>query len=100
MYSCFNYDKMIPGVQWTALWYRNGELVQIETYPWNAGTGGAIYYTDWGPSPDQWLPGTYSVQIFVGHDFKRSGSFTVEGEAPTAAPTPSPTPTASGTITP
>jgi type VI secretion system secreted protein VgrG len=96
MYGCFQYDKMTPGSQWTALWYRNGELVRFESYPWNAGTGGIIYYTDWAPTPDQWLPGTYTVQIFVGHEFKRSGFFIVEGEAPTAAPTvpgaPVPTP--------
>ena len=90
MYAVFSYDQMLPGVQWTAVWYRNGEYVFHETKPWDGSTGG-FGYSDWGPTPDQWKPGAYTVQIFVGHDFKRGGSFTVEGEAPTAAPTAAPT---------
>ena len=74
---------------------RSGSLM---TKPWDGSTGG-FGYSDWGPTPDQWKPGVYTVQIFVGHDFKRGDSFTVEGEAPTAAPTLSPTPTPS-TLTP
>lgn len=94
MYAVFSYDQMLPGVQWTAIWYRNGEYVYHETKPWDGSTGG-FGFSDWAPTPDQWLPGVYTVQIFVGHDFKRSGSFTVEGEAPTAAPTGTPTVTPS-----
>ncbi len=99
MYAVFSYDQMLPGVQWTAIWYRNGEYVFHETKPWDGSTGG-FGFSDWGPSPDQWLPGLYTVQIYVGHDFKRGGSFTVEGEAPTAAPTVPPTATPTGTLTP
>ena len=99
MYAVFSYDQMLPGVQWTAIWYRNGEYVFHETKPWDGSTGG-FGFSDWGPTPDQWLPGLYTVQIYVGHDFKRGGSFTVEGDAPTAAPTIPPTATPSGTPTP
>ena len=99
MYAVFSYDQMLPGVQWTAVWYRNGEYVFHETKPWDGSTGG-FGFSDWGPTPDQWKPGVYTVQIFVGHDFKRSDSFTVEGEAPTAAPTVPPTSTPTGTFTP
>lgn len=99
MYAVFSYDQMLPGVQWTAIWYRNGEYVFHETKPWDGSTGG-FGYSDWAPTPDQWFPGTYMVQIFVGHDFKRAGTFTVEGDAPTAAPTVPPTATPSGTAAP
>ncbi|MBV6396344.1 MAG: hypothetical protein HFACDABA_01942 [Anaerolineales bacterium] len=99
MYAVFSYDQMLPGVQWTAVWYRNGEYVFHETKPWDGSTGG-FGFSDWGPAPDQWQAGVYSVQIFVGHDFKRGGTFTVEGEAPTAAATLSPTPTLTITPTP
>ena len=99
MYAVFSYDQMLPGVQWTAVWYRNGEYVFHETKPWDGSTGG-FGFSDWGPTPDQWKPGVYTVQIFVGHDFKRGDSFTVEGEAPTAAPTVPPTSTPTGTFTP
>lgn len=96
VYALFSYDGMIDGSQWTALWYRNGELVNFETQPWDGGTGG-FGYTDWDPDPSGWQPGEYEVQIFVGLDWKVSGRFTVEGEAPT--PLPSSTPTLTGTPT-
>jgi type VI secretion system secreted protein VgrG len=95
MYAMFSYDKMMPGAQWTAIWYRNGELVYYETKPWDGAVGG-LGYSDWGPSPDAWQPGLYDVQIFIGLEFKVSGQFTVTGEAPTALPTLPP----SSTVTP
>ena len=102
IFASFSYDKMITGVQWTALWYRGDVLLPCslhESYPWDGSTGG-FYYSECDLSPDQWLPGNYIVQIFVGRDFKRGDSFTVEGEAPTAAPTPIPSATLSPTAIP
>ncbi len=101
MYAMFSYDQMVNGAQWTALWYRNGALVNYESKPWDGGSGG-LGYTDWAPKPEEWLPGEYQVQIFVGLVWKISGVFTVEGEAPTAEPTAtaSPTPTPSRTPIP
>jgi hypothetical protein len=95
MYAVFSYDQMVVGSQWTALWYRDEELVHYETLPWNGGSGG-LGFTDWEPDPSEWLPGQYEVQIFVGNIFRISGRFTVEGEPPT--PRPSSTPTS--TVTP
>jgi len=92
MYGAFSYNEMIPGVQWTALWLRDGELVHYETKPWDGTTGG-YGYTDWNPDPSEWLPGTYTVQIFVGLDYKVIGQFVVQGEPPGAAPAVSPTST-------
>lgn len=92
MYALFSYDKMTEGAQWTAIWYRNGEFVYFETKPWDAPLGG-LGYTDWNPAPQEWLPGAYEVQIFVGHDFKVSGRFTVAGDAPTPPASDTPTPT-------
>ncbi len=107
MYGLFSYTDMIPGSQWTALWFRDGQLVHFETNPWDGSTGG-YGYTEWAPSPDQWLPGTYEVQIFVGLDWKVVGRFILEGNPPTLTPsrtpvpsiTPSPTRTPSLTPTP
>jgi hypothetical protein len=96
MYALFSYDGMINGSQWTALWYRDGELVNFETLPWDGGSGG-FGYTDWDPDPSGWQPGEYEVQIFVGLQWKTSGRFMVEGDAPT--PLPSSTPTSTGTAT-
>ncbi len=113
LYAVFSYDNMTPGVQWTAIWYRDGQQVRLETKPWDGATGG-YGYTDWNPPPSNWLPGSYEVRIFVGEDWKVIGRFIVRGDAPTAVPTPtitlsptpkptktpSPTPTSSRTPTP
>ncbi len=92
MYAIYSYDNMTPGVQWTALWYRDGALVYYETKPWDGGTGG-YGFADWEPRPDEWLPGNYQVVLFVGTDWKVSGRFILEGDAPTAVPTITPSPT-------
>jgi hypothetical protein len=99
MYALFSYDQMIPGSQWTAIWYYGGELVHFETTPWEGGTGG-LGYTDWEPEPYEWLPGEYEVQIFLGLTFKISGRFTVAGAPPTAVPSQTLTPTRTQTPTP
>lgn len=98
LYGVFTYDKMTPNAQWSALWYRNGELVFFETIPWNGGTGG-IGYTNWNPPSGEWLPGSYEVQIFVGTNWIVSGQFTVTGTPPTSAPTLTPTRTTTPTAT-
>jgi len=108
MYAVFSYDKMAIGSQWTAIWYRDGQMVNHETKPWdcsNCGTGG-FGLTDWNPPPDRWIPGVYEVQIFVGEDWKVVGRFLVQGTPPTAAPTLTPTmtkvptPTLTPSVTP
>lgn len=91
MWACFSYNNMLPGVQWAALWYRGNELVHYETYPWDGSTGG-LYYSEWAPPPELWQPGTYTVQVFVGLDWKVVGQFIVSGDPPT--PLPSMTPSA------
>lgn len=113
MFGVFSYDKMTPGAEWSALWYRNGELVYYETIPWNGGTGG-YGYTQWAPPTEEWQPGTYEVQIFVGTEWVKgaSGTFTVTGNPPTSTAsaipsrtqtptsTKGPPPTPTDTITP
>jgi type VI secretion system secreted protein VgrG len=90
MYAIFTYDQMIPGTQWTALWFHEGTLIHYQTLPWDGGTGG-VGFTDWNPSPDQWVPGLYEVQNFVGEEFVGNGRFLVQGTPPTLAPTITPT---------
>lgn len=96
LYAVFTYDQMLVGSQWSALWFRNGELVFYETKTWDAGTGG-FGYTDWNPDAVEWQPGYYEVQIFNGMDWKVSGFFTVTGEPPT--PTLTNTATTTPTVT-
>jgi hypothetical protein len=94
--AIYTYDQMIPGAQWTALWYRDGTLLHYETAPWDGTTGG-YGFTEWAPDPSEWLAGEYQVQIFVGTEWKVAGRFIVEGEAP--KPKPSPRPSATITYT-
>jgi len=88
LYGTFSYNNMFNGSQWTALWYRDGVLVHYESAPWSGGSGG-YGYTDWNPNPDEWLPGNYVIQIYVGTTFKVGGQFTVIG---------TPLPTRTGTL--
>jgi len=99
LYGAFSYNNMAEGSQWSALWYRDGELVYYESIPWDGGIGG-YGYTDWEPDSDAWVPGNYVVQIFVGTEWKVSGFFTVTGEAPVPTDTSTPTGTATQTRTP
>lgn len=98
LYGSFSYDQMIVGSQWTALWFRDGELISYETLPWNGASGG-YGFTESKLSPEEWLPGNYEVQIFVGTVWKISGTFEVTGTPPTSTPTPSPIPTRTTTPT-
>lgn len=98
VYATFSYDLMRDGVQWTAIWNRDGELVHYETKPWDGDTGG-LGFTEWIPDAEDWLPGAYQVVLFVGEEPKVAGDFVVEGEPVTSTPTPSPTSTATSTPT-
>ena len=95
LFARFTYAQMEDNIQWSALWYHEGDLVHFASMPWNGGSGG-IGYTDWDPAAELWLPGEYQVQLFLGTDFYLSGFFTVVGDPPT----PTITPTPSITITP
>jgi len=93
MFAGFTFDKMALGVQWTAVWLYEGNVICYETSAWKYSTGGAGYSDACNSvlKPEQWLPGDYEVQIFVGQTFKSSGKFTITGNKP--LPTPSLTPT-------
>jgi hypothetical protein len=100
MYVSFAYSHMTYGAQFTALWFRNGELVFFESGPWQAGgRGGASL--KWEPAPHEWHQGEYEVQFFVGTEWKATGRFTLVGPppAPTFTPTSTLTPTPSPTWT-
>ncbi len=98
LYGSFSYDSMSFGTQWTALWFREGELVCYETLPWNGASGG-YGYTECLISAEEWLPGDYEVQLYVGETWKASGIFSITGAAPTSTATPTQTPTLTPTIT-
>lgn len=88
--ATYSYDKMIPGVQWTALWYREGDTTPIcppDSHPFAGGTGGYDTATSCQNPTGGWQPGIYMLQIFVGEEFMQSGHFLVEGNPPTLTTT-------------
>ena len=102
MTACFSYNNITPGVQWTALWFRDGELVKYDTHVWGDIPGestGGLGSSEWAPPPEMWQPGNYEVQIFVGEEWKVVGRFVVSGDPPTSTPSITPSPTVSPTIT-
>jgi hypothetical protein len=96
--ALFSFDGMSTGVQWTVLWYRDGQLVYDDTAPWQDTTGG-YGFAERVAAPDEWLPGNYEVQIFVGQEWKSVGRFVVQGQPDTATPTHVPTSTIADTAT-
>lgn len=98
VYGTFSYDKMTDGAQWTAIWKRGDSIICDETKPWDGGTGG-YGYTDCLPPAQDWLPGEYEVQVFLGTQYITGGLFTVTGDAPTVTRTPVPTKTTAPTST-
>jgi hypothetical protein len=98
MYAVFTYQPIGVKVQWTALWYQNGELKNVDTSSWSSYPAG-IGVVDWARDPSEWQAGDYELQIFVGTGWKISGRFALEGEPPTVTATLPPSPTASATLT-
>ena len=99
IFATYSYDKMIPGVQWTAVWYRNGTQVCLETHPFGGGPGGYDSASCEDPVGG-WQPGIYETEIFVGEEWKVIGRFLVQGNPPTATLTITPTATETPTHTP
>jgi hypothetical protein len=100
MYGGFDYNNTLPGVQWTALWYRDGQLVCYETKPWDGGTGGIGGYSECSEPIGGWLPGTYEVQIFMAYEWKVVGRFVILDNLSTPTATPTSTPFVERTVTP
>ena len=99
LYAGYQYDKMLPGLLWTAIWLHEGEIVCYESQIWENFTGG-YYFSDYCSkkiTPDMWVPGNWEVQIFVGQTWKTSGRFMILSNEPTGMP--SEAATASPTLT-
>ncbi len=86
----YSYEFVNLGVQWTVIWYRDGELFSWDSKPWAGPMGGTDVVTK-KTAPDFFLPGTYEVQIFAGKEWKQSGVFDIVGAPPDPTATGSPT---------
>jgi hypothetical protein len=103
IYAHFFYNNWLPGVQWSGVWLREGEVVFVETNLWDGSTGGCGF-TDNDHAKGWWEEGRYEVQIFVGDKWLVSGEFEIVRSTPTPTitntRTPQPTPTLIPTRTP
>jgi type VI secretion system secreted protein VgrG len=105
LYGTYSFDKMTANAQLSILWVRMSDqaIICYTSAPWDGSTGGYAY-TECEPSSEQWKPGEYQVQIYVGREWANSGAFSVLGEAPTPTATVSPTytitPSATITLSP
>ena len=88
LFGTFTYNYLTDGLRWTAIWYAGSEVICLETYAWDGGTGG-YGYTEC--EPVVWLPGEYEIQIFLVETWMISTRFTIEGDPPTPTLTQSPT---------
>ena len=106
VYAHFFYNNWLPGVQWSGIWLRDGEIIFTETHLWDGSTGGCGF-SNYDAGKQWWVEGDYEVQIFVGDRWLTSAHFQVvrSTPTPTATPTrtprtPSPSPSATDTRTP
>jgi hypothetical protein len=88
LYGAFSYNNLQDGLRWTAIWYRVGEMVCFESQAWDGGTGG-YGYTEC--ELEQWEPGEYEIQIFLGERWVVSTRYSITGDPPTPSATPIPT---------
>ena len=99
VYGTYSYNLMDHGVQWTEIWVRDGEIVHYSSGIWQGGSGG--YGAALLELPqDEWLPGSYQLQFFIGETWITSGHFRVLGNPPTKTPTITLTPSRTPTFTP
>ncbi|MGH2524717.1 MAG: hypothetical protein ACRDH2_19595 [Anaerolineales bacterium] len=91
IYAHFFYDNWLPGVQWSGVWLRDGQVIFAETQLWDGSTGGCGF-TDFDHNKLWWQVGAYEVQIFIGETWLLSDRFEVVRSTPTATVTLTRTP--------
>ncbi len=99
IFAHFSYNNWLPGVQWSGVWLRDGEVIHVETRLWDGSTGGCGF-SDYDNNKDWWPEGHYEVQIFVGEKWLVSGTFEIVRSTPTPTITSTRTPAPTVTLIP
>lgn len=81
LYALFDYDNWLPGVEWTNVWRRDGQILLVETLLWDGSTGGCGF-ADYDNGGQPWTLGTYEVQVFVGPTWLGSAQFQIADGTP------------------
>lgn len=87
LYALFDYDSWLPGMTWTSVWRRAGEVVHTETLLWDGSTGGCGF-ANFDNAGRPWAEGAYTVQIFVGDTWLGTAAFTIFDKTPPPTATP------------
>ena len=95
----YSYDKLVLGTQISFVWMRLDDRVALceSTVVWDISTGGYNFVTCEPEDPDDWLPGAYELQVFLGSEWFMSEGFVIEGMPLTPTATASEVPTATDT---
>lgn len=86
-YALFDYDGWLPGMQWSSVWLRDGQVVFVETLLWDGSTGGCGF-SEFNAGGQAWAEGVYEVQLFAGQRWLGSAGFSLFRRTPTPSPTP------------
>jgi S1-C subfamily serine protease len=91
LYALSDYDAMADGMDFTANWYVDGELVIESAYAWDGGESGTWYdylYSTQGSLPDA----EYTLELLLKGEIIQSAT-TVVGAGTSPTPTPDTGPT-------
>ena len=75
IYAFFEYQKIKGGVAWRHVWFKESEELASEGGLWEWGSDGRahVFFSPAGG----FTPGRYMVQIYIGGELRRSGTFVV-----------------------
>jgi hypothetical protein len=75
IYAFFEYNDMKDGVAWRHVWFKGPQELGSEGDLWEWGSDGQayVYFSPVGG----FTPGRYMVQIFIGEELSRTGTFVV-----------------------
>jgi hypothetical protein len=84
VYLFFTYEGMQNGVATTFAWYKNGELLDSDTWAWGLAEGrewgeaGRTYY--YYKPPEGWEPGDHQVHVFIETRLQGTAQFVITEE--------------------
>jgi len=71
-------EHLAPRTQWTAQWYRNGELGRASQGTWEGNTAGVVWDSITGiPEAPFLLPGTYTVTLTIANTQELTTTFRI-----------------------
>lgn len=73
----FNYHNMQPGLNWTYIWYYEGQELVRDTTPWDGDVQGTRLIT----AAAEFLPGQYRLELYIENVLSATADFVIAGGA-------------------